>query len=70
MLKVVEVGKVYRNKKNKFLYKVEGVGRYTEKPMELEYMVFYKSLYPTDESPYWIRPFELFCEKFEEFELD
>jgi hypothetical protein len=69
VLKNVEVSKVYQNKKNKKLYKVEGIGKYTEKPMELVEMVFYRALaiFPEEDGTnYWIRPLELFKEKFEE----
>lgn len=65
MLDKVEVGKLYRNKKNKQIYEVNFIGRYTEKPMEKELMVGYIACYPS-ENPYWVRPFNLFLEKFEE----
>jgi hypothetical protein len=71
MLEKIEVNKVYRNKKNKHLYKVEGIGFYTEKPIELTKMVFYRGLaiYPLDDGKnYWVRPFDLFLDKFEEVE--
>lgn len=61
----IEVGKVYRNNKNQKLYRVEGIGKYTEEPMALETMVFYKALYK-DNQPYWVRPYWLFKEKFTE----
>lgn len=61
----IEVGITYRNIKNQELYRVEGIGKYTEEPMALETMVFYKALY-MDDQPYWIRPYWLFKEKFEE----
>lgn len=64
-LEKINIGKVYRNKKTGLLYKVEGMGRYTEEPMELELMVIYKALYQST-NPFWVRPYELFLVKFEE----
>jgi hypothetical protein len=61
----VEVGRVYRNIKNQKYYRVDGIGKYTEEPMVLETMVFYKALYQ-DNQPFWVRPYWLFKEKFEE----
>lgn len=64
MLEQVEIGRLYRNKKNGALYKVLGTGRYTEEPMEMEPMVYYQAMHRSTE-PFWIRPFELFAKKFE-----
>lgn len=66
----VERGGIYRNKKNRQLYKVIAIGRHTEPPNEG--MVYYIPMYaPT--SPEWtdcFRPLELFKEKFEAVEHD
>lgn len=63
----IEVGKIYQNIKSQQLYRVEGIGKYTESPMALETMVFYKAMYP-DNQPYWISPYWLFKEKFQEWD--
>lgn len=63
----IEVGKIYQNIKNGKLYRVEGIGKFTEPPMELETMVFYKAMYP-DNQPYWVMPYWIFKEKFKEWD--
>ena len=65
---IVQAGHTYRNKKNQKLYKVTGVARHSE---TLEFMVCYKALYATEKGYYeWVRPFDLFVEKFEEVNHD
>jgi hypothetical protein len=63
MLESVQIGKIYRNKKNQQLYKVMAIGRHSE---TLELMVYYVALYLTEDWSDTFRPLELFKEKFEE----
>lgn len=63
MLEVVKTKTIYRNKKNKQLYRVEAVGTHTETE---EGIVYYIPLY--EAPPEWrhcFRPLELFKVKFE-----
>lgn len=65
VIKEVEIGKIYRNKKNKLLYRVDGYGFHTE--LE-EITVRYIPLYESEYDEYY-RPLEGpkgFIEKFEE----
>jgi hypothetical protein len=61
MLEKVEEGEYYRNKKNQQLYQVGDFATHTE---TLETMVCYYSV--RDVEKLWVRPLELFKEKFEE----
>lgn len=62
MLDKVVVGVTYRNKKNKQFYLVKNIVKHSE---TLENMVLYVALYKSD-NLYWVRPYDLFLEKFEE----
>jgi hypothetical protein len=61
MLDKVEVDEFYRNKKNRQIYQVQDLATHTE---TLEHLVVYYSLKDVDKI--WVRPLELFKEKFEE----
>jgi hypothetical protein len=61
MLKQVVIGGTYRNKKTGNLYYVLAKGKHTE---TLEEMVIYTRR-GGDDTTIWIRPTELFKEKFE-----
>lgn len=61
MLKVVMIGGTYRNKKTGNLYYVLAQGKHTETQEE---MVIYTRRSDEDNTT-WIRPLELFKEKFE-----
>lgn len=65
MLEKVELDNYYRNKKNKHLYLVMEIVRHSE---TLEDMVLYAKAKPEskDEDVLWVRPLELFKEKFED----
>lgn len=62
MLKEAVIGVTYRNKKNGRWYQVRNIVKHSE---TLEDMVYYIALYKTDEV-FWVRPYNLFLEKFEE----
>lgn len=58
-----QVGRYYTNKKNKKLYKVTDIGMHSE---TLERYVVYRAMYHNPKSYVWVRPYDLFAEKFEE----
>jgi hypothetical protein len=62
MLDKVIVDVTYKNKKNGQLYLVKNIVKHSE---TLEDMVYYVALYKTD-NRFWVRPYNLFLEKFEE----
>jgi hypothetical protein len=61
MLEHVEIGKVYRNKKNLQRYVVESIGFHTEQE---EITVHYRPLYDAQYTDFY-RPMWLFKEKFD-----
>jgi hypothetical protein len=62
MLEKVIVGVTYRNKKNGKWYQARKIVKHSG---TLEDMVYYIALYKT-EDVFWVRPYNLFLEKFEE----
>jgi hypothetical protein len=62
MIETVYAGQNYRNKKNRQLYKVLLIGKHSE---TLEDVVGYLALYKC-KNDIWVRPLDLFKEKFEE----
>jgi hypothetical protein len=62
MLTNVVSGEIYRNKKTQNLYYVLAKGKHTETQEE---MVIYKR-HGNEDNTLWIRPLDLFKEKFED----
>lgn len=62
MLEVVNVGETYRNKKTGNHYYVLEKGKHTETQEDL---VIYVRLDDIEHEQIWVRPLELFKEKFE-----
>ena len=64
MLNSITLNNIYKNKKNKKYYIVKDLVTHSE---TLEPMVLYHAVNGSDDTK-WVRPFNLFLEKFQEVE--